>query len=126
MSERYPPNIDSSRCESRKSLDLIADKWTVLVIRALDGGGQRYGELVRRIDGISKKMLTQTLRELERNGLVRREVGDGRPAPVEYSLTELGETLSLPLGALAEWSMNYLAQVQSAQHRYDGRARPAA
>ena len=88
----FQPNILSSQCPTRKVLDLIADKWTTLVIHILAGGTYRYSELHRTIDGISQKMLTQTLRDLESNGLVLRKVYPEVPPRTEYSLTPLGLT----------------------------------
>jgi DNA-binding HxlR family transcriptional regulator len=104
-------------------LELIADKWVVLVIRALDSGPQHYGELRRRIQGITKKMLTQTLRELERNGLVHRRVVDAaNPPRVEYSLSPLGTSLLTPIRLLSDWAMDNLDEVRQARARYDDRA----
>lgn len=115
----YPPNLDSARCGSRQALNLIADRWVVLVVRALQDGPQRYEQLRRRIQGISKKMLTQTLRDLERNGLVDRIVRHPVPPNVEYRLTPLGDTLRAPLGALGDWAVDHLGEVEAARRRYD-------
>jgi len=117
-----PPNLYSHRCASRQTLDLIADKWTVLVVRALQDEPHRYEALRRRISGISKRMLTQTLRDLEHNGLVRRTDHGTVPPHVEYSLTPLGVSLGEPLGALATWSEVHRDDVQRA--RAAGGARP--
>src|SRR6185503_17050745 len=92
------------QCPSRVVLDRIADKWTALIIQVLAHGTQRYAELRRTIGGISQKMLTQTLRSLERDGLVLRKVHPVVPPKVEYSLTRLGRTLIDPLHALCRWS----------------------
>jgi DNA-binding HxlR family transcriptional regulator len=96
-------------------LDLIADKWTTLVIYLLSQGTKRYGELQREIGGISQKMLTQTLRKLEEDGLVKRVVYPEVPPRTEYSLTELGITLKEPLGALCLWAVNHIAEVEKAR-----------
>jgi DNA-binding HxlR family transcriptional regulator len=96
-------------------LDLIADKWTTLVIYLLSSGTRRYGELQREIGGISQKMLTQTLRKLEEDGLVKRTVYAEVPPRTEYSLTGLGATLKEPLGALCQWAVNHLAEVEKAR-----------
>ena len=88
--QQIQPDIFRSDCLSRQVLQLIADEWTPLVISALGGGMLRFGQLLKRIDGISKKMLTQTLRAMERNGLVQRVVYPVVPPVVEYSLTPLG------------------------------------
>jgi DNA-binding HxlR family transcriptional regulator len=96
-------------------LDLIADKWTTLVIYLLSRGTHRYGELQREIGGISQKMLTQTLRQLEEDGLVLRVVYPEVPPRTEYSLTPLGQTLREPLGALCQWAMVHLPEVEKAR-----------
>ena len=90
-----------AQCPSRLVLDRIADKWTALIIQVLAHGTKRYAELQREIGGISQKMLTQTLRSLERDGLVQRKVHPVVPPKVEYSLTKLGRTLIEPLRAVS-------------------------
>jgi len=102
-------------------LGLIADHWTPLVIYALEEDTMRFGQLLKRIDGISKKMLTQTLRALERNGLVQRVVYPVVPPIVEYSLTPLGQTLREPMNALKIWAYGHLQEVAYAQTTYDQR-----
>jgi DNA-binding HxlR family transcriptional regulator len=109
------PNVLDQNCESRQALDRIADKWTCLIVYALLDGPRRHGELRRAIGGISQKMLTQTLRSLERDGLVRRTVIATIPPHVEYALTPLGETLAAPLAAICRWAMDHLAEVQAAR-----------
>jgi DNA-binding HxlR family transcriptional regulator len=104
---------------ARQVLDLIADKWTVLVIYALTGGTKRYSELQRLIVGVSQKMLTQTLRGLERDGLVERKVYPVVPPMTEYSLTPLGRTLIEPLCAICKWSEEHLPEVEAARARYE-------
>ena len=84
-------------CPSREVLDRIGDRWTVLLMGALAGGSRRFTELARDVEGISQKMLTQTLRGLERDGLVRRTVSGTVPVRVDYELTELGRTLRAPI-----------------------------
>jgi DNA-binding HxlR family transcriptional regulator len=111
------PNVLDQSCESRQALDRIADKWTCLVVYALLNGPLRHGELRRTIEGISQKMLTQTLRSMEADGLVKRTVVDVIPPHVEYSLTELGQTLSEPLVAICRWAMNHLSEMQAARQR---------
>jgi DNA-binding HxlR family transcriptional regulator len=108
------PNLDRSRCASRHALELIADTWTVLVVRALQDGPERYEALRRRIQGVSKRMLTLTLRNLEQNGLVQRSVFDTVPPQVEYRLTPLGETLREPIRALASWAEDHMDDVRAA------------
>ena len=106
------PNVLSGQCPTRLVLDLIADKWTTLVIYLLSGGTRRYGELQRAIGGISQKMLTQTLRRLEEDGLVTRTVYPEVPPRTEYALTPLGATLKEPLSALCRWAESHLPEVQ--------------
>jgi DNA-binding HxlR family transcriptional regulator len=111
------PNVLDQNCESRQALERIADKWTCLIVYALLDGPRRHGELRRTIQGISQKMLTQTLRSLETDGLVARRVIDVIPPHVEYSLTPLGETLSDPLVAICRWAMDHLPEVRAARER---------
>lgn len=106
-------------CPTRHILDRIGDRWTVLVVGALWDGSARFSELRRRIEGVSQKMLTQTLRGLERDGLVRRTVHPQVPVRVEYTLTEAGRTLRAPLRALEEWSIAHLGDVTASQEAYD-------
>ncbi|MGZ4201754.1 MAG: winged helix-turn-helix transcriptional regulator [Thermoleophilaceae bacterium] len=113
--DRPQPNVLDQNCESRQALDRIADKWTCLIVYALLDGPRRHGELRRTIEGISQKMLTQTLRSMEADGLVQRRVIDVIPPHVEYSLTALGQTLSEPLVAICRWAMDHLAEMQAAR-----------
>jgi DNA-binding HxlR family transcriptional regulator len=106
-------------CPTRRILDRIGDRWTVLIVGALWDGSARFSQLRRRIEGISQKMLTQTLRGLERDGLVRRTVYPEVPVRVEYALTEAGRTLREPLRALEEWSIAHLGDVSASQEAYD-------
>jgi DNA-binding HxlR family transcriptional regulator len=106
-------------CPTRHILDRIGDRWTVLIVGALWDGPARFSELLRRIEGISQKMLTKTLRGLERDGLVHRTVYPEVPVRVEYKLTEAGSTLREPLSALQEWSITHLAGVSASQEAYD-------
>ena len=112
------PNVLSALCPTRRVLDLIADKWTTLVIHILAGGTHRYSDLHRAIDGISQKMLTQTLRDLEGNGLVLRKVYPEVPPRTEYSLTPLGLTLTEPLNALCAWSEDHIGELEMAHQKY--------
>lgn len=112
-------------CPTRHILDRIGDRWTVLIVVALWDGPARFSELRRRIEGISQKMLTQTLRGLERDGIVHRTVYPEVPVRVEYSLTEAGRSLREPLLALQEWSIAHLAGVSAAQETYDRENRPS-
>lgn len=105
-------NVRSERCGSRRVLDLVADKWAVIVIYVLSGGTHRFGELQRAVAGVSQKMLTQTLRGLERDGLVERKVYPEVPPRVEYTLSPLGETLVEPLSALCRWAEEHYWEVE--------------
>ena len=109
------PNVLNQNCESRQALDRIADKWTCLIVYGLLEGPRRHGELKRMIEGISQKMLTQTLRSMEADGLVTRTVIDVIPPHVEYGLTPLGQTLSGPLVAICRWAMDHLPEMQAAR-----------
>jgi DNA-binding HxlR family transcriptional regulator len=106
-------------CPLRDVLDRVGDKWSVLVVICLSGGTQRFSALRRRIDGISQRMLTETLRQLERDGVVRRTVYAEVPPRVEYALTPMGRTLIAPLGALAAWAEEHRAAIVAAREQYD-------
>lgn len=106
-------------CPARFLLDQLADKWTVLVIGVLDVGPTRFNELRRQVDGITQRVLAQTLRRLERNGLVHREVATSGPVSVTYELTPLGLTLYTPMRALYDWTGLHLEAVTAAQRIFD-------
>jgi DNA-binding HxlR family transcriptional regulator len=112
-------NVYNECCPTRIVLDRIADKWTVLIVGALESKTKRFGELRREIGGVSQKMLTQTLRGLEMDGLVARKIYASVPPKVEYSLTELGRTLISVLEAIREWSENNIEDVLKARNAYD-------
>ncbi|MFC8730894.1 winged helix-turn-helix transcriptional regulator [Luteimicrobium sp. NPDC057192] len=105
----------------RRILDRIGDKWSLLVVATLDGGRLRFTELQRRIPGVSQRMLTLTLRHLERDGLVSRTVHAEVPPRVDYELTALGRTLIEPAVTLAEWAVQHDPDVERNQARYDAR-----
>jgi len=111
VSEGPRPNVLDPNCGSRRVLDLVADRWTVLVVYALGHETRRYGELQRVIGGISQKMLTQTLRRLERDGLVERTVYPVVPPRVEYNMTPLGHSLLDTLGSLCAWAEEHWAEL---------------
>lgn len=106
-------------CPTRRILDRIGDRWTVLIVGVLSEGDARFSQLARQIEGVSQKMLTQTLRGLERDGLVRRTVFPEVPVRVEYALTDAGRTLCEPLRALEDWSIAHLDEVSASQHAHD-------
>jgi DNA-binding HxlR family transcriptional regulator len=114
-------NVYSADCATRQILDLISDKWTTLVILLLEAGPKRFSELRNHIGGISQKMLTQTLRNLERDGLVSRTVYPEVPPRVEYTLTPLGQTLCRPLSTIACWAEEHIGEVMAAQAQYEAR-----
>lgn len=113
-------------CPSRVVLDRIADKWTVLIVGRLAEGTKRFGELRRELGGVSQKMLTQTLRALEADGLVTRRVYASVPPKVEYSLTTLGRTLIGLLDSLRRWAEEHTAAVLAVQAAQRKRAATAA
>jgi DNA-binding HxlR family transcriptional regulator len=101
-------------------LSRIGDKWTVLVVSTLGDGGKRFNELRREIPSVSQRMLTLTLRNLERDGLVSRTVTPSIPPRVDYALTELGCSLLKPVNALSQWALDNVEAIHSAQARFDG------
>ena len=112
-------NAYQAACPTRLMLNRIADKWTVLVLGLLETETKRFSTLQREIGGISQKMLTQTLRGLERDGLIARMVFPEVPPRVEYTITPLGQTLAGLLGALRGWSEAHMDEVLQAQSAYD-------
>lgn len=106
-------------CPSRVLLDRIGDRWTVLVVGALADGPLRFSQVARRVDGVSQKMLTQTLRGLERDGLVTRTVHAEVPPRVEYELTDAGRSLRDPLRVLAQWAAAHMDDVMASRRTYD-------
>ncbi|MBD1907363.1 helix-turn-helix transcriptional regulator [Trichocoleus sp. FACHB-832] len=113
------PDIFNANCPTQQVLDTIANKWSVIVVYSLSFGTKRHSELQRQISGVSQKMLTQTLRNLERDGLVVRKVYPVVPPKVEYSLTPLGETLIEPLATICKWAETHIDEMQAARERYD-------
>ena len=101
-------------------LSRIGDKWTVLVVQTLADGPRRFNELRREIPSVSQRMLTLTLRNLERDGLVNRTVTPSIPPRVDYELTELGQSLQKPICGLATWAMGNVDKIHAAQARFDG------
>lgn len=123
--ERPPTQVEATRaCEVRDLLDRLADKWSLLVVELLGEGTQRFGELRRRIDGISQRMLTLTLRRLERDGLVHRTVHPVVPPRVDYGLTLLGATLLDAVAPLVAWAREHREEVAGARARYGAGTTP--
>ncbi len=111
----YEPDVFNAECPAHKALGLVADKWSLLVLLALLGGIKRHGVLKQKLVGITQKMLTQTLRRLERDGLVRRTEYAVVPPKVEYSLTPLGESLGGPIQALSAWAKEHSLEIEKAR-----------
>lgn len=126
----FQPDVYEDRCPTRLVLDRIADKWAVLILDRLRGGPVRFNQLRRTIKGISQKVLSQTLKKLERDGLISRAVFATVPVTVEYALTPLGRTLTDTIAALAHWAEHNIEAVLAAQQAYDagsaGTTAPAA
>jgi DNA-binding HxlR family transcriptional regulator len=116
-------NVFDSHCPTRQVLDLIADKWTVLISRRLAGGTLRFAQLRRSVDGISQKVLTNILRSLERDGIVTRRIYASVPPKVEYSLTTLGRSLCNLVEGICGWAEANIEQVQAAREVYAGAPR---
>ena len=119
--EKADYDVFLAECPSRQLLDRISDKWATLVLVGLQDGPQRYSELARRIAGVSQKMLTQTLRDLERDGLVARTVTPSVPVRTDYELTPLGGSLLETLRHLKEWAEAHMPDVDRARATYDER-----
>ena len=115
-------DVFNATCPSRRALELIAGKWVPLILPALEHGPLRNNELLRRLDGISQKVMTQTLRELERHGLVLREDLGTVPPHVSYRLSELGQSLNVALIALDRWAETHHAVLDAAAQRHDAQA----
>jgi DNA-binding HxlR family transcriptional regulator len=107
-------------CPVRDVLDKIGDKWSMLLVMTLASGPKRFNQLHREVPDISQKMLTQTLRDLQRDGLVGRQVFDTKPPSVEYRLTPLGQSLIVPFGHLIEWANNSISRISESRVQFDG------
>jgi DNA-binding HxlR family transcriptional regulator len=116
-----PDGLAVSSCRVRSVLDRIGDKWAIYVVDRLGPGPRRFSELLRGIDGITARMLTVTVRGLERDGLLTRTVHAAVPPRVDYALTPLGQTLRDALGQLVAWADLHLSEIEAAQASYDGR-----
>ncbi|MBI3203033.1 MAG: helix-turn-helix transcriptional regulator [Myxococcales bacterium] len=125
MSARHTKITDDD-CPVREVLNRVGDKWSILVVAVLRDGSMRFSDLRRSVDGISQRMLTLTLRGLERDGLVTRTVTPTTPPRVDYALTRLGRSLLDPIMALAEWAEKNRPAILSARWRFDEADRPRA
>jgi DNA-binding HxlR family transcriptional regulator len=114
-------DVLAAACPTRQVINRIGDRWSLLVLYALERGTLRFQELRRAVDGVSQKMLTQTLRNLERDGLVQREVYAAVPARVEYSLTPLGRSLSGRIAAIRSWAYDHMDTIEAARAAFDSR-----
>ncbi len=121
MQQKYPPNVLNEMCPSRQTLEIIADKWTTLVLVSIARGINRHNRMLREIGGISKKMLAQTLRKLEQNGIVHRKVYPVVPPMVEYTLTPIGKELLEPISQLGAWAEKNADAVLNAREQYQER-----
>ncbi|WP_010189249.1 winged helix-turn-helix transcriptional regulator [Sphingomonas sp. PAMC 26605] len=110
-----------SDCPSRVILDQIADKWSMMVLAVLHREPQRFNAIKRRLEGVTQRVLTHTLRKLERNGMISRTIIDGRVLGVEYALTPLGRSLHEPFAALFTWTTASMAEILQHQQSYDTR-----
>jgi DNA-binding HxlR family transcriptional regulator len=111
-------DVMSAACPTRQVIDRIADKWTLLVLVALQSGTLRFSELRREVEGVSQKMLTQTLRGLERDGMVEREVIATVPVTVRYSLTPLGNSLAEAAAGIRAWAYENMSAIEAARASY--------
>ena len=109
-------------CPVRGVLDRISDKWSMLLVMTLADGPRRFNQIRRDVPDISQKMLTQTLRDLQRDGLVARRVYDTKPPSVEYRLTSMGESIIVPFGHLIEWANENHKQISAARVEFDNAA----
>jgi DNA-binding HxlR family transcriptional regulator len=113
------PNAYAAECPTRQILDRVGDKWAVLILLLIRDEPMRFNALRRAIEGISQKMLSQVLKSLERDGLIKRRVFATVPVTVEYSITALGQTLAVAVDPLRDWAEQNLKEVLAAQRRYD-------
>jgi DNA-binding HxlR family transcriptional regulator len=119
--EPSAPAGEPSACHAREVLQRVGDKWSVYVIDLLGQGTKRFTELHRTIDGITSRMLTVTLRGLERDGIVTRTIHPVIPPRVEYALTPMGRTLLDTIGQLVTWAHTHLPEIEAARAAYDAR-----
>ncbi|WP_424935214.1 MULTISPECIES: winged helix-turn-helix transcriptional regulator [Bacteria] len=115
-------DVMMASCPSRTSLARIANKWTAMIVIALSDGPLRFGGVRQAVDGISAKVLADTLRDLERDGILTRTPYEQMPPRVDYALTPLGRTLREPLAALARWAETHIEEVEEARAAYDAAA----
>jgi DNA-binding HxlR family transcriptional regulator len=114
-------DVLAAACPTRQVINRVGDRWSLLVLYALESRTLRFQELRRAVEGVSQKMLTQTLRTLERDGLVNRTIYASVPPKVEYALTALGVDLSEPIASIRGWAYENMDQIEQARARFDGR-----
>lgn len=119
--EERTGDLFDPNCPTRLVLDRIGDKWTVLVVLLLSDGPMRFSELRAHLGAVAPKVLTQTLRRIERDGLVTREIFAEVPPRVEYTLTDLGRSLTRPIAVIGDWAETHLSEITAAQQAYDAR-----
>ena len=126
MTENPHPHSNPDCRAVSELLSRVGDKWTVLIVKALETQSRRFNELKREVGGISQQMLTRTLRMLERDGMVTRTVHPTVPPQVDYALTDLGRSLAVPVMALTEWTFANLPEIHANRASYDGAMEDAA
>ena len=122
MPRTRPANLDVvyfADCAARSFFDQVANKWSVMILTVLAERPTRFNALMRRLEGITHKALTQALRRLERNGLIARRVIATSPVAVEYSITDLGRTLQVPFAAVYDWAIHHLDDIEEAKRAFD-------
>ncbi len=120
MNVTLPVKMDAATCARIQDvLSRVGDKWSMLILMSMTGGTQRFSELRRSIDGISQRMLTRTLRNLERDGYVKRTVIPTVPIRVDYELTRMGRSVAEPVSALGQWAMGHLDHIDAARRKFD-------
>jgi DNA-binding HxlR family transcriptional regulator len=117
MSQTF--DVMNDACPTRQVLARVANKWTMLVVLALEGGTLRFSQLRTRVEGVTQKMLTQTLRALERDGIVTRRVYPTVPVTVEYALTPLGHSLSAAVAVIRNWAYTNMPDIEAARRQYE-------
>lgn len=122
MAKAY--DVMAPTCPSRVVLHRIGARWTIFIVTALQDGPMRFTDIKRRIDGITPKVLTETLRSMQEDGLVSRQDLGGQPPHVEYALTPLGRSLLEPLGAVREWAESHVPEVLAAREAFHGSSDP--
>ncbi|GAA2695306.1 MULTISPECIES: helix-turn-helix domain-containing protein [Actinosynnema] len=113
--------VFSADCPSRPVLDQIADRWSMMALAVLEDGPRRFNDIKRLLEGVTQRVLTHTLRRLERNGMVVRRVLPTSPVGVEYALTPLARSLRDPFWRLLEWTLEHSDEIEEARRAYDGR-----